>query len=75
MPLRERCPVQERVAMFLYHDTGVYTVEGLAGRYGISRETFYVWKRLRESGAEDWYEEFSRAPDRCPHATPEELVS
>jgi transposase InsO family protein len=61
--------------MFLDYDTGVYTVEELAGRYGISRETFYVWKRRRESGAEDWYEEFSRAPDRCPHATPEELVS
>lgn len=27
--------MQERIAMFLDYDTGVYTVEELAGRYGI----------------------------------------
>jgi len=75
MPFRERCPVEERIAMFKDFDTAVYTVEELAGRYGVSRETFYFWKRRRESGAEDWYEDYSRAPDRCPHATPEKLVS
>ena len=75
MPFRERCPVQERIALFLDYDTGVYPVEELTRRYGVSLETFYVWKRRRESGAEDWYEEFSRAPDGCPHATREELVS
>ena len=53
MPFRERCPVQERIALFLDYDTGVYTVEELTQRYGVSRETFYVWKRRRESGAED----------------------
>ena len=75
MPFRERCPVQERIALFLDYDTGVYTVEELTRRYGVSRETFYAWKRRRDNGTEDWYEEFSRAPERCPHATPEELVS
>lgn len=29
MPFRERCPLEERMAMFLDYDTGVYTVEEL----------------------------------------------
>lgn len=75
MPFKERCPVEERIAMFLDYDTGVFTVEELAGRYGISRETFYVWRQRRESGDELWYENFSRAPEHCPHAASPTLVS
>ena len=48
----------------------------LHDRYGISRETFYVWKRRREIGGERWFEEQSRAPARCPHAiAPEEVAA
>jgi transposase InsO family protein len=69
MPFRESA-VEERISMFRDWDSGAFTVEEVSRRYGISRETFYQWKRRRESGAEDWYEEISRAPCRCPHATP-----
>ena len=61
--------MEERVAMFRDWDSGAFTVTELADLYGVSRETFYVWKRRRESGEEDWFEEYSRAPQSCPHVT------
>ena len=72
MAFRERSAVEERIAMFLDWDTGAFAAGELARRHGVSRETFYVWKRRRESGEELWYEEFSRAPGSCPHATADE---
>lgn len=75
MPFRERCPVEERVSMFKDWDSGAFTACELACRYGVSRETFYVWKRRRDSGDERWYEELSRAPDHCPHRTNGHLVA
>lgn len=70
MPFKETCPVEERIALFREHETGVFTVSDLCRRHGISRETFYVWKRRRESGEARWFEELSHAVERCPHATP-----
>ena len=75
MPFRESCPVEERIAMFRDWDTGAFSVVALADRYGVSRETFYCWKRRRESGEALWYKEFSRAPDHSPHATSGRQVS
>ena len=69
MAFRERSVVEQRIAMFLDWDTGAFTASDLALRYGISRETFYVWKRRRESGNADWHDDYSRAPIVCPHAT------
>ena len=63
------------MAMFREFDTGAYPVADLCSRYGGSRETFYVWKRRRESGDDRWYEALSRVPGSCPHATPERVVS
>ena len=70
MPFEETCPVEERIAMFRDWDTGAFAVSELSERYNVSRETFYVWKRRRETGDERWFEERSRAPGHCPHATP-----
>src|SRR5215472_13083665 len=69
MPFKETCPVEERIALFRDYETGVFTVSELCCRYGISRETFYVWKRRRESGDPRWFEELSHAAASCPHAT------
>ena len=73
MPFRERSPVEERIALFREHDTGVFTVSELCTRHNISRQTFYEWQRRRESGAERWFEERSHATVRCPHRTPGEV--
>lgn len=66
--------MEERIAMFRDWDSGAFTVSELAQRYGVSRETFYVWKRRREGGEERWFEERSRAPKYCPHATSADQV-
>src|SRR5262250_3234515 len=69
MPFKETCPMEERIALFRDYETGVFTVSELCRRHGISRETFYVWKRRRESGNPRWFEELSHAAASCPHAT------
>ncbi len=61
--------MEERVAMFQAYDTGACSVAELTRRFGVSRETFYVWKRRRASGDERWFEDRSRAPGTCPQAT------
>jgi transposase InsO family protein len=75
MPFKETCPVEERIAMFRDYDTGAFTVAELSRRHGVSRETFYVWKRRRESGDPRWFEERSRVPAHCPHATLEAHIA
>ena len=69
MPFKETCAVEERIALFLEYETGVFSVSDLCRRHGISRETFYVWKRRREAGGARWFEDGSHAVDDCPHAT------
>jgi transposase InsO family protein len=75
MPFRESSPMEERIALFREYATGAFSVTELCAGYGISRETFYVWKRRRESGEPHWFEERSHAAASCPHATNGELVN
>ena len=65
MPFRESSPVEERIALFGEYETGVFTVADLCRRHGISRETFYVWKRRRESGEPRWFEDRSASRPWC----------
>lgn len=74
MPFKETCPMEERIALLREYETGAFTVSDLCQRYGISRETFYVWKRRRGSGEECWFEERSHAAGSCAHATGGRLV-
>jgi len=74
MPFKETCAVEERIAMFRDWDSGAFSVTEIVRRFGVSRETFYVWKRRREAGAERWFEEHSRAPRHCAHATAEDRI-
>ena len=75
MPFRESSPLEERIALFREHETGVFSVSELCNRYGISRETFYIWKRRRESGEAGWFVEKSHAAGCCPHATEGWLIA
>lgn len=69
MPFRERSAVAERIGLFREYETGVFSVSDLCNRHGISRETFYVWQRRRDSGDDRWFEAKSHAAGRCPHRT------
>ena len=66
--------MEERIALLREYATGVFPVSELCRRYGISRETFYVWQRRRASGDERWFEERSHATVGSPHATSGPLV-
>ena len=74
MPFRESGPMEQRIALLNDYETGVFTVSDLCRRHGVSRETFYVWKRRRESGDARWFEALSRAAAACPHAVSERLA-
>jgi transposase InsO family protein len=69
MPFRECRPMEERIGLFREYDAGVFSVSELCNRHGISRDTFYVWKRRRDSGEERWFEERSHSVVSCPHQT------
>jgi transposase InsO family protein len=69
MPFRETNPVAERIALMREFETGVFSVSELCRRHGISRETFYTWRRRWASGGARWFEERSHAVTICPHAT------
>ena len=75
MPFRERCILEERIAMMRDFDTGYFTVTELARRYGISRETFYVWKARHDSGDASWFDDVSRAPCHCPQSTDRKQIA
>jgi transposase-like protein len=75
MPFRESSPVEERIALLREWETGAFSVSELCRRHGISRDTFYVWKRRRESGEDRWFEERSHAAGSCPHATSDGLAA
>lgn len=75
MPFKESCRVEERIALLRAYESGAFTVAELAARYGVSRETVYQWKRRREAGDARWFEEKSRAPGHCPHATPPDVIA
>ena len=66
--------MEERIALLRDYETSAFTVSDLCRRYGISRETFYIWKRRRGSGEERWFEERSHAVASCPHATAGQLA-
>ena len=69
MPFQETNRMEERVALLRAYESGAFSVSELCRRFGISRETFYVWKARRESGDVRWFEERSHAVSCCPHAT------
>ncbi len=75
MPFKESCRLEERIALMRAYESGAFTVCELAANFGVSRETVYQWKRRREAGDERWFEDRSRAPGHCPHATPPEVIA
>jgi len=61
--------MEERVRMLADYATGNWSVSELCQRYGVCRDTFYEWRRRRDSGAADWFTDRSHAPLHCPHET------
>lgn len=74
MPFVETCRMEERIRMLSDYGSGNWSVTELCLRYGVSRDTFYEWRRRRDSGASDWFIDRSHAPLQCPHRTDPLLV-
>lgn len=66
--------MERRVQMLLDWESCAFSVTELGRRYGVSRDTVYLWTLRRESGALDWFVDRSHAPRSRPHRTPAALV-
>ncbi len=69
MPFKETGRMEERIRMFLEYESGNWGVSELCRRYGVCRDTFYEWRKRKQSGDPAWFEDRSHAPLRCWQTT------
>jgi transposase InsO family protein len=69
MPFRETGRMEERIRMLLEYESGNWSVSQLCGRYGVCRDTFYEWRKRKESGDPAWFQDRSHAPLACWQTT------
>jgi len=69
MPFKETGRMEERIRMFLEYESGNWSVSELCRRYGVCRDTFYEWRRRKESGEPEWFMDRSHAPLQCSQTT------
>src|ERR1700745_1479358 len=68
MPFKETGRMEERIRMFLEYESGNWSVSEVCRRYGIC-DTFYEWRKRKESGDPAWFQDRSHAPLQCWQAT------
>ena len=66
-------PTKQRQQFFLEYTSGQWSMSELCDRYQISRPTGYKWIDLIETEGLKAVEDRSRAPNRHPHRTPEQV--
>ncbi|HEY5125941.1 MAG TPA: helix-turn-helix domain-containing protein [Bradyrhizobium sp.] len=69
MPFRETGRMEERIQMLLEYESGNFNVAELCRRYGVCRDTFYEWRKRKESGDPVWFVDRSHAPLQCWQTT------
>jgi transposase InsO family protein len=74
MPFRETGRMEERVRMLLEYESGNWSVSEICRRHGVSRDTFYEWRKRKESGDPSWFVERSHAPLQCWQTTDGAIV-
>lgn len=74
MPWRQVDAMHERLRFITDVRGGVASFSELCRHYGISRPTGYKWLARADQSGLDYLAELSRRPQRCPHATPPEVV-
>lgn len=75
MAFRESCRMEERVKMLADYDSGLWSVSDLCRRYGVSRETFYIWRARRLEGGDAWFVDRSHSPKTIWLRTPASVVA
>ena len=74
MPWKETCAMKERLKLVSLYETGNYTVTELSEQFRVSRKTAHKWLGRFAYEGISGLEERSRAPHRCPGATPRQVV-
>jgi transposase InsO family protein len=74
MPFKETCRMEERIRMLSDYETGNWNVSELCRRYGVSRDTFYEWRKRKAIGDREWFVDRSHAPLHCPHRVAEPIT-
>jgi transposase InsO family protein len=69
MPFRETSRMEERIRMFLEYESGNWSVSELCQRHGVCRDTFYEWRKRKQSGDAEWFRDRSHAPLQCQQTT------
>lgn len=69
MPFRETSRMEERIRMFLEYESGNWSVSELCRRHGVCRDTFYEWRKRKQSGDPEWFKDRSHAPLQCLQTT------
>jgi transposase InsO family protein len=69
MPFKETSRMEERIRMFLEYESGNWSVSELCLRHGIGRDTFYEWRKRKQSGDPEWFKDRSHAPLQCRQTT------
>src|SRR5712692_4809102 len=73
MPWKTSSVMEEKLRFVFEYDASERTMTELCQHYGISRETGYIWlRRYRATGVAGLVER-SRAAQRHPHQTPEDI--
>ncbi len=65
--------MEEKARFVLEYQQDVYTMTELCQRYGIARETGYVWLRRYQQTGLEGLRELRRAPQQPANQTPEEI--
>ena len=73
MPWKESSVMEEKARFVLEYEQDVYTMTELCNRYGIARETGYVWLRRYQQTGLEGLRERPRAPHQWAHQTPVEI--
>ena len=74
MPWLETAPVEERNAFITDHHLGLYAMNELCARYGVSRKTGYKWLARYDVGGRAALADRSRAPHHCPQRIPADVA-
>ena len=62
MPFKETSRMEERIRMLLEYESGNWSVSELCWRHGVCRDTFYEWRKRKESGDPVWFMDRLHAP-------------
>jgi putative transposase len=66
--------MEQRLSFVVDYESGQWSMSELCERYGITRPTGYKWVGRFGSEGQEGLVERSRAPNGCPHETPEAVV-